>query len=188
MCLASETAAIRRHFRSAAMTLRTCCSATRALVGYLGEADMIHTDFDDFAAEAHPRLRRALIATRGVDGAADAAAEALAYAWEHWDRIRVMDRPLGYLFRVGQSKTRSRRQACLPPPEILGVPDLEPKLVPALQSLPEQQRTVIWLVHACQWTHAEVAEALDITASSVATHGSRALMKLRSLLEVDCSA
>jgi DNA-directed RNA polymerase specialized sigma24 family protein len=146
------------------------------------------SDFHDFAAEVHPRLRRALIADRGVEGAADAAAEAMAYAWEHWNRVRLMEHPVGFLYRVGQSKTRVRKQAHLPAPEAVGVPDLEPKLVPALRSLSEQQRTVIWLVHACEWTHAEVADALDISPSSVATHAARALARLRSLLEVDCSA
>lgn len=145
-------------------------------------------DFDEFAGAVHPRLRRALISTRGLEGAADAAAEAMAHAWEHWERVRLMDRPVGFLYRVGQSKTRTRKQALLPSPETLGIPDLEPKLVPALQSLPEQQRTVIWLVHACQWTHVEVAEALDISPSSVATHATRALKTLRSILEVDCCA
>ena len=145
---------------------------------------MTRDDFHHFATRAHPRLRRALIATRGLDG----AAEALAYAWQHWDRVRLMDRPMGYLFRVGQSRTRSRKRAYLPAPDAIGVPDLEPALVPALQALPERQRTAIWLVHACQWTQAEVAEALEISPSAVATHVSRALDKLRAILEVDCSA
>lgn len=145
-------------------------------------------DFDAFVAEVHPRLRRALVAARGIEGAADAAAEAMAYAWEHWSRVRLMEHPVGFLYRVGQSKTRPRRQAHLPAPEAIGVPDLEPRLVPALHTLSEQQRTVIWLVHACQWTHAEVADALGITPSSVATHAARALARLRSILEVDCRA
>ena len=145
-------------------------------------------DFAEFAAEVHPRLRRALVPARGMDGAADAAAEAMAYAWEHWDRVKTMEHPLAYLYRVGQSKTRSPKRPHLPAPESVGVPDLEPKLIPALLSLPEQQRTVVWLIHACQWTHVEVADALGIRPSSVATHAQRAMTKLRSILEVDCRA
>jgi len=33
-------------------------------------------------------------------------AEALAYAWENWDRLSSMKNPVGYLYRVGQSRAR----------------------------------------------------------------------------------
>ena len=65
-------------------------------------------EFDEFAGEARPRLMRAFVAVRGADGAADATAEALAYGWENWDRVRVMANPMGYLYRVGRSRTRAR--------------------------------------------------------------------------------
>ena len=48
--------------------------------------------YTDFVAATERRLRQALSATLGSELGADAAAEALAYGWEHWDRIRVMDR------------------------------------------------------------------------------------------------
>jgi DNA-directed RNA polymerase specialized sigma24 family protein len=142
--------------------------------------------FDEFAASSHPRLARAFVAVRGLDGAQDAAAEALAYAYEHWERVRVMGNPVGYLYRVGQSRTRPRRRPpALPAPSTLGVPEVEPGLVEALAGLPETQRTAVWLVHACQWTYAEVAEAMDTSTSMVGNHVSRALTKLRRALEVD---
>jgi hypothetical protein len=71
-----------------------------------------------------------------VDGAADAVAEALAYGWEHWDRVSAMENPLGYLYRVGQSRSRPRSgPLVLPPPGEVGVPEIEPALVPALLAL-----------------------------------------------------
>jgi DNA-directed RNA polymerase specialized sigma24 family protein len=145
--------------------------------------------FDEFAAEARPRLVRAFVAIRGVDGAQDAAAEALAWGFEHWDRVRVMDNPVGYLYRVGQSRTRPRRQPpALPAPSALGVPEVEPGLIAALAELPGTQRTAVWLIHACQWTYAEVAAAMDTSTSMVGNHVSRALTKLRHALEVDTDA
>ena len=39
--------------------------------------------FETFFAETEPRLRRALVAAYGPERGRDAAAEALAYAWEH---------------------------------------------------------------------------------------------------------
>lgn len=65
------------------------------------------------------------------------------------------------------------------------IPEVEPGLVPALLLLPETQRAAVWLVHACQWRYAEVAEALGTTTSTVGNHVSRALERLRHQLEVD---
>ncbi len=141
------------------------------------------SDFEDFALDASTRLRRAYIASYGVDRAGEATAEALAWAWEHRDRLAGMANPVGYLYRVGQSRTRPRRQPQLPPPADLGVRDVEPRLIEELASLPERQRTAVWLVHACEWTHGEVAEALGISTSAVSTHVARGMQRLRERLE-----
>jgi DNA-directed RNA polymerase specialized sigma24 family protein len=153
-----------------------------------GREERDGSEFDRFAGEVRPRLVRAFVASRGIDGAADAAAEALAYAFEHWDEVRSKANPAGWLFRVGQSRTRRRKVPPLPRPESVGVPDIEPRLVPALMTLPETQRTAVWLVHACQWTYAEVAEAMGTSTSMVGNHVSRGLKQLRDLLEVETSA
>lgn len=145
------------------------------------------SEFEAFARDARPRLVRALAPVRG-DDAADGASEALAYAWEHWPRVRQMANPVGYLYRVAQSWTRRRRSPRLPEPEAVGLPDLEPGLVPALLRLPATQRTAIWLVHACQWRYAEVAEALGTSTSMVGNHVTRGLARLRADLEVHTRA
>ena len=44
--------------------------------------------FEEFFRETEPKLRRALVAAYGLEEGRDAAAEALAYAWEHWERLR----------------------------------------------------------------------------------------------------
>ncbi len=114
--------------------------------------------------------------------------EAFAYAWEHWDEMRNMDIPAGYLYRVGQSRTRGRAVAVLPAPEELGLPDIEPGLVPASAALPETQRTAVWLVHACEWRYAEVAEAMGTSVSMVGNHVARGMERLRTALEVSTDA
>lgn len=141
--------------------------------------------FAAFVAEVEPRLRRAFVGWCGVDGAHDATAEALAWAWEHWNEVARLANPAGYLYRVGQSRTRHRKQGLLPAPADLDLPSVEPGLIPALRSLPDQQRTAVWLVHGCGWTYTETAEAMAISASAVGTHVSRALTALRRHLEVD---
>lgn len=141
-------------------------------------------EFERFAGGARARLVRAYIGVRGED-APDAAAEALAYAWEHWPRVEVMANPVGYLYRVGLSRTRRRRTPRLPLPESLGLPEIEPRLIPALLQLPETQRAAVWLVHGCQWRYSEVAEALGTSTSMVGNHVSRGLARLRHDLEAN---
>lgn len=142
--------------------------------------------FDEFAATSGRRVRAALVAAYGPDVGMDAAAEAIAYGWENWDRLQTMGNPAGYMYRVGQSAAgKLRRPAGLlpaPPPERM--PDIEPGLVPALNDLSENQRVCVVLVHAYDWSQVEVAELLDITPQTVRTHLRRALAHLQSALEV----
>src|SRR6478735_8358970 len=59
------------------------------------------SEFVEFVATAEPRLRVALGAAFGFDVGEDATAEALAFEWEHWDRVLAADNPVGYVFAVG---------------------------------------------------------------------------------------
>jgi DNA-directed RNA polymerase specialized sigma24 family protein len=164
------------------------CSAAELLDGLLVCEASIGVSgnerFEDFVVWVEPRLRRALLGSVGADRVEDAVAEALAYAFEHWSDVAEMANPAGYLFRVGQSKSRRR----LPPrlfrttPVVL--PEVEPGLVEALMALPESQRTAVWLAHGCSWSHAEIAAVLEVTPSTVATHIGRGLARLRSELGV----
>lgn len=140
--------------------------------------------FEGFVLFVEPRLRRALIGAVGVDRVEDAVAEALAYAFEHWDDVSAMTNPAGYLFRVGQSRSRTRRRPRLSRPVPDGIPDVEPALVDALHSLSESQRIAVWLAHGCSWSHAEIGEVLGVSTSTVATHVHRGLERLRSEMGV----
>ncbi|MDY7101032.1 MAG: sigma factor-like helix-turn-helix DNA-binding protein [Actinomycetota bacterium] len=143
--------------------------------------------FETFATRAGPRLRAGLVAAYGPEVGADAAAEALAYGWEHWARLSAMANPAGYLYRVGQTAARrSRRpQGYLPAPASGELPEVEPGLVPALEDLTEMQRTCVLLVHAFGWSQTEAAELLDVEHSTVRTHLARGLEKLQAALEVE---
>lgn len=146
---------------------------------------MIGTEsFEAFVARAEPGLRRALLGAVGVDRVDDAVAEALAYAFEHWDVVSEFDNPAGYLFRVAQSRTRRRRSPRLFRREPVVLPEVEPGLVDALCALPDSQRIAVWLAHGCGWAHVDIAEVLGVSASTVATHVSRGLDRLRSELGV----
>jgi RNA polymerase sigma factor (sigma-70 family) len=147
-------------------------------------------DFRAFFEEAEPVVRRALVAAYGAAGR-DAAADALAYAWEHWDRIETMDNAAGYLFRVGQSRMRWYRRR---PPVVSSVarphadPWFEPALAGALAELSRSQRVAVVLCHGYGMTHREVGALLDVSPSTVQNHVERGLAKLRARLEVSADA
>jgi RNA polymerase sigma-70 factor (ECF subfamily) len=154
------------------------------VMGVMSEVDE-REEFTSFFEDVEPRLRRALTAVRGHGDGREAAAEALTWAWEHWNQVRAMDNPAGYLYRVGVSRTRPRSTPVIP----RSVPHLdsgfEPGLASALAGLSERQRTVIVLVHGCGWTYQEVADALGVTKGSVGTYVRRALAHLRADLGVE---
>jgi DNA-directed RNA polymerase specialized sigma24 family protein len=155
--------------------------ATSEATGQTGER------FSRFVAETEPRLRRALVAFYGLEVGREATADALEVAWARWDSVETMANPIGYLFRVGQSRSRRyRRRAvvlpAVPEPEL---PDIDPRLPRALAGLSNQQRAAVLLVHAHGWTLAEAADALDCGVSTVRNHLDRGMRRLRASLGGD---
>ncbi len=145
--------------------------------------------FSAFVADVGAPLRQALIAAYGPNVGPDATADALEYAWQHWDQLRVMHNPVGYLYRVGQSKARRgifRRS----PSARFDAPArserwFEPGLPGAMAALSERQRAALVLVHGFEWTVSEVAELWGVTFSTVKTHLERGLESLRSRLGIE---
>lgn len=143
--------------------------------------------FVAFAFEIEPALRIALVAGYGVERGREAASDALVYGWLHWERVRVMKNPAGYLFRVGQRKASLGRRRIPSASAESGRSDppwVEPRLSEALAKLSKRQRQAVVLVESYQWTHAEVAELLGLHVATVQTHLRRGLAKLRSELGV----
>jgi DNA-directed RNA polymerase specialized sigma24 family protein len=141
-----------------------------------------------FVHTTEPRLLQALVATYGAVDGREATVDALSWAWEHWDRLDGVSNQVGYLYRVGQTATRRFASRGLPLTRQLRgadrLPDVDPGLVPALGRLSPQQRAVVMLVCAFDWSQVEVAELLGITTSTVREHLHRALGRLRNELEV----
>lgn len=159
--------------------------------------------FAAFLADAEPRLRRALVAAYGPGPGREATADALAWAWEHWERVEGLANPVGYLYRVGQTAARRGRRAQhrwspVGPPPPGGSPEpvdgrpapgpaapwVEPGLPAALDGLSEGQRVAVVLCHGFQWTQREVADLLGVAPTTVQNHVERGLAKLRAALEV----
>jgi len=145
-------------------------------------------EFERFVHDVEPSLRRALVAAYGIDRGRDATAEALTWAWEHWEGAKNLENKVAYLFRVGQSKTRSHKSPVIF--ERSGPTDrwFEPSLAPALAELSEHQRVAVVLVHGFGWKLREVAELLGVSVSTTQTHVERGLRNLRSTMEVSDNA
>jgi hypothetical protein len=83
----------------------------------------VTTSFEAFVAEVEPRLRAALVALYGIEEGRDATAEALAYAWEHWQRVMGIEHPPATSFAshraarddiANPSSSPHRRSATMP--------------------------------------------------------------------------
>ncbi|WP_395726179.1 sigma factor-like helix-turn-helix DNA-binding protein [Nakamurella sp.] len=146
------------------------------------------SEFAEFVAAAEPRLRLALGAAFGFDMGEDATAEALAFAWEHWERVAACANPIGYVFAAGRNWARDRirrRAPRLPAVAPTEIPWVEPGLPGALERLSGRQREVVMLVHCFEWTLAEVAEVLGMSKGSVQVHERRGMARLRH--DLGCS-
>jgi DNA-directed RNA polymerase specialized sigma24 family protein len=135
--------------------------------------------FETFFIQVEPNLRRALIAKYGPERGRDAAAEALAWAWEHWEQMKSVRTPVAFLYRVGQSRTRLRKVRTVFDISVADEPLFEPGLSAALRRLPDRQRVAALLVHGSEWSYAEVAELLGVKRSTAQKHAERGLAALR---------
>jgi len=145
------------------------------------DQDTSTDSFTEFVREAEPRLRHALCAAFGGEVGRESAAEALAYGWEHWDRIRTMGNPAGYLWRVGRNHARRLRlpRPTYPEQQPDAIPWFEPGLPRAMAALSERQRVAVILVHGLEWTYGEVAALLGVSKGTVQTQEQRGMAKLR---------
>jgi RNA polymerase sigma factor (sigma-70 family) len=147
--------------------------------------------FTAFVQQHERSLREALTAAFGLEAGRDATADALAHAWQRWDRVASMENPVGYLYVVGRNRARrilkQRRSVVVryPSPPDDGAPQFEPGLAGALASLSERERAVVLLMHGFEWTMSEIADTLGVSKSTVQSYSERALAKLRSGIGVE---
>jgi RNA polymerase sigma factor (sigma-70 family) len=142
--------------------------------------------FDDFARRCGPDLRRVLVARYGLEVGVESAADALAYAWERWERVAPMENPIGYLVRVGQSSARRYRRRPVAMPD-RALPDralpsestFDPRLPRALEHLSVRQRSAVVLICVHDWTYPAAAAALGVSESTLRNHVRRGLASLR---------
>lgn len=154
-------------------------------------ADPFSVEMDslsEFLAGARDGLERALVARFGVDEGLEASAAAVEYAVRCWDRVRVMDNPAGYLYRVGETagrrnSNRRRRQTSLMVESTVQDQVVDIDLQRALMRLKPIQRVAVVLVHAHGHSYVEASEIVGVSVSTFNNHLHRGLARLRQELE-----
>lgn len=145
------------------------------------------SDVEQWVSEHASTLERALVGRFGLEVGREAAADAVAYAVEHWSELSVVTNRVGYLYRVGQSSARrqrrwQRRDVLVPAPRSADdVVNLD--LQRALMRLRVEQRVAVFMIHGFGHSYREVAEVLGTTTGNVTNHVARGLARLRKLME-----
>jgi RNA polymerase sigma-70 factor (sigma-E family) len=125
----------------------------------------------------------------------DLVQEALAKAYSHWRKVQKADNPSAYVRRIliNESRRNWRRNRNLtvrPDSDLadIAVADMSDgvvnraELLHALQSLPARQRATVVLRFLEGLSERETAAALGCSEGTVKSQTSRALIKLKSVL------
>jgi DNA-directed RNA polymerase specialized sigma24 family protein len=146
--------------------------------------------FTEFVEKRGTGLRHAFIARYGPDVGADVMGDVTEYAWRHWGKVSEMQNPSGWLYRVGQSRSRRylRRPTRLPTPRPVSEPTVEPGLPGALAALPHAQRVAVLLVHGFGYSVREAADIVGVSASTVQQNAARGLSQIRAAMGVTTDA
>jgi RNA polymerase sigma factor (sigma-70 family) len=172
----------------------------RAVRPYDVDADVVDqvqslrpSDFAAFYRWSWSEVYKPLVATlRDPELAAEAVDEAMARAYARWATVAGTSNPEGWIYRVAYhwALDRLRRQATERRllPRLFSessredMPTVEPMLDGALTVLPIEQRAVVVLACAFDWSEADIAEALGIRRGTVKSRLHRGLRKLREEL------
>ncbi|MEU4239181.1 SigE family RNA polymerase sigma factor [Actinoplanes sp. NPDC026619] len=121
----------------------------------------------------------------------DLVQEALARAYSHWRKVQRADNPSAYVRRILINESRRswrRNRTVAAPPADFAVADMSDgvvnraDLIQALQSLPARQRATVVLRFLEGLSERETAKALGCSEGTVKSQTSRALIKLKSVL------
>jgi RNA polymerase sigma factor (sigma-70 family) len=161
----------------------------------VGSSLHFESDAETFLTVVGAQLTGALVIRTGDPALAEElASEAIARAWADWAHVSTMENPTGWVFRVGFNLTAShwRRRAArrriddrqpvrddavhLRTAEALVMRD-------AIAQLSEQQQRIVILRFYVQMSVRETADTLQVSTGTVKTQTSRAMARLRTMLD-----
>jgi RNA polymerase sigma-70 factor (sigma-E family) len=164
----------------------------------------VRQEFDRFVAETGDGLlRAAYLITWDLADAEDLVQECLFKVARRWPRVRRMEHPVAYARTVlvhlalDDGKRRTRRRAELAEAatafeqheddtavRVLGRVEASADLMQALAELPPRQRVALVLRYFEDLSEADAAETMGCSVGTVKSTTSRALDRLRSVVEV----
>lgn len=147
-------------------------------------------EFDTWYHAEYPRLVNSIgmvIGDRAL--AADAVAEAFTKALSKWERVKRMQHPTGWVYRVamneakrslrrGSHERRLLQEQISTTPTFVAPVEGDHELWDAVAQLPERMRAVVVLRYVSDLTEPMIAETLGIRRGSVATMLKRAHERL----------
>lgn len=157
-------------------------------------AGRLAIDFSDFFHREHLRLGRAIYLVCGDRfEAEDLIQEALARAYERWDRVSVMREPAGYVFRTATNLHRRRmrtRRLLRPLSEVGEAAEIDvaheaerdADVWMALSRLRHEQRVAVVLVELLGYEPTAAARLLGIAPGTMRVRLHRARAALRHAL------
>jgi DNA-directed RNA polymerase specialized sigma24 family protein len=132
--------------------------------------------FEAWYRREHPRLVTLLAAATGdAELARDAADEALARAFQRWERVSRMASPAGWTYSVGLNVARRHARRRAVERRLLGryreepIPGPTGELWLLVAHLPTRQRTAVLLRHIGQLTEQEIAEVMGVARGTVSS-------------------
>lgn len=137
---------------------------------------MDDVDFSAWYEDEHPRVLGVLCALSGeLDVAREATDEAFVRAFAKWERVRKMDSPGGWTYRVALNELRrslrkhARERAARTREHAQLVPATDPDLWDLVRRLPERQRFAVVLRYVADLPEQAIADVMGVTRSTAAS-------------------
>jgi RNA polymerase sigma-70 factor (sigma-E family) len=162
-------------------------------MGVMTEATVATSDLVAFCEAQRPRLVGMLGLHCGdVDVAEELAQDAIAKACWNWRRVRTMDAPEAWLYRVAvnlatsyfrrraaERRARARLHEMGEPPHAPAASEQALAVREAVASLPRRQRTALVLRYYLDLSLAETARLMDCSEGTVKAATHKAVASLR---------
>jgi RNA polymerase sigma-70 factor (ECF subfamily) len=147
-------------------------------------------DFESWYRKAHPRLLWSLTFVCGDSHIGrEITDEAFVRALDRWDRVKEMQSPDGWTYRVALNLLRRRQRRAALERTLLARQAVPPSIpAPAIElwdivrSLPERQRQAVVLRFVADLRESEIAEVMGIARGTVAATLRDARQRLAPLL------